>query len=42
MDENKDEFDNVNRGHFFTKTLFAEIFILALHPVPFYDKYVIF
>ena len=42
MEENKDEFKNGNNGQFFTKMLFAEVLILAMHPVPFFDRYVVF
>jgi len=42
MDENKDEFDNEDKDGFFNKMLFFEVLILAMHPIPFYDKYIVF
>jgi len=42
MEKNKEEFDCNNHGHFFTMGLFVEVFILILHPIPFFDKYIHF
>lgn len=42
IENNKDEFGNVIKERFFNKILLFEIIMLALHPIPFYDRYVIF